>query len=222
MSEKDNIEKLMKSKNMQFRDFNITNIETRSEDEKSEKLIIEGTPVVFDSETVLFTMGNDAYCEVIERTALDEADMSDTIFNKNHCGRVFARTRNDSLKLNKTDDGLKMYTELWNDDEGHKELYRDIQRGLVDKMSFAFTVTDDEFKNFEADKNGVVKHLRTIKKIDKLFDVSAVDMPAYDSTSISARNVFDAESERRNSESKVAESRKRALKLKLKIRKELA
>jgi len=219
MSEKDNIEKLMSDKGMQFRKFSISKMETRANEDGQESLLIEGEPVVFNSETELFAMDKNSYCEVIDAKAFDECDMTDVILNQNHCGRVYARTRNNSLKLGVKDDGLHMSAELWADDEGHKELYRDIKRGNMDKMSFAFTVAEDEYESTES--GGVIKHLRTIKKIDHLYDVSVVDIPAYDSTSISARKAFDAESERREAESRAAESRKRALKLKIQIRKEL-
>lgn len=135
------------------------------------------------------------------------------IFNYNHCGRVYARTRNDTLELYIDNAGLHMRAHLLKDDEGHSALYRDIKSGLIDKMSFAFTVAEQEFRRNKKE-NGAVTETRIIKKFKKIYDVSAVDIPAYNATEISARRAFDAERERR-----IAESKKRAvdiLKIKLK------
>lgn len=204
MSKIDNIKKLMSEKGVNFRDFDY---ETRAE---HENYIVEGTPVVFDRETLLFNDGEYECYEVIDRTAFDEADMSDVIFNYNHSGRVYARTRNDSLKLDVTDEGLNMTATLWKDDQGHSELYKDIARGNIDKMSFAFTIGRSKWVEDKENRKAV----RHIEGIDRLFDVSAVDIPAYNDTQISARNELLAErqqllSERHEAESKVAELNER-------------
>lgn len=204
--ETENIERLMSKKGMQFRDFQITPEKRAGEEGEPDGLTVKGVPIVFDSETVLFSMDGIDYCEVVDRHALDDCDMSDVIFNMNHGGRVYARTRNNSLRLSVEDDGLHMEADLWPDDDGHRALYRDIDRGNLDRMSFAFTVVDEEYKDRSKEEQ---KYVRVIKGIDHLYDVSAVDIPAYDATSISARSAFEAESERRHAESEKAESRKR-------------
>ena len=201
----DNIQRLIDEKSVQFRDFRLTKAERRKESEKKKKsLILEGIACRFDTETVLYKNDCCEWREKIASGAFDSADMSDVIFNFNHCGRVYARTRNRSLELNVHPDGLHIRASLMPDDNGHAELYRDIQSGLIDKMSFAFTVAESSYEFIEAQGKPTVE-IRTIKKIDKLYDVSAVDIPAYDTTAISARCAFDAERERR-----AAESRKRA------------
>lgn len=207
----ENIERLINNKKAQFRDFQIMNIEVREATEgEPEKLIIRGVPCVFNQETLLFRRVNYMVFEQVDERAFDEADMSDVIFNYNHGGRVFARTRNNSLKLNVNRDKkqLEMETELWDDDEGHKQLYRDIKRGNIDKMSFAFTIKSQERTTEEIKENDVVvyKVHRKITGIDKLFDVSAVDIPAYDATEISARRMFEAESKEQEAESRKAVS----------------
>lgn len=200
MDVKDNIENLINEKEVQFRDFRLAKLETRKNESGSEELVLEGLACSFDSETVLY---KGKYCEDREKIApgaFDNCDMTDVIFNYNHCGRVYARTRNKSLEVWVENDGLHMRATLNADDIGHQELYRDIQNGLIDRMSFAFHVAEStwEFKevgdDYEIDT-------RTITAIDKLYDVSAVDIPAYDTTSISARGAFDAERERRKAES---------------------
>ena len=207
----ENIERLIDNKKAQFRDFQIMNIEVREAAEgEPEKLIIRGVPCVFNQETLRFRWGNYMVFEQVDERAFDEADMSDVIFNYNHGGRVFARTRNNSLKLNVNRDKkqLEMETELWDDDEGHKQLYRDIKRGNIDKMSFAFTIKSQERTTEETKENDVVvyKVHRKITGIDRLFDVSAVDIPAYDATEISARRMFEAESKEQEAESRKAVS----------------
>lgn len=196
----ENIERLINDKNVEFRDFKITSIETRKNDDDTESLVIEGVPCVFDTETVLYKGKYWEFREKIDKEAFKEADMTDVIFNYNHGGRVFARTRNNSLKLEVKSDGLHMKATLKKQDRGHEELYSDIQSGLVDKMSFAFTVKESKFEVIENKEEPTIE-IRTITKIDKLYDVSAVDIPAYDSTSISARKAFNAESKEREAES---------------------
>lgn len=201
MNPKDNIEKLINEKNVQFRDFRLTNIESRkNEKTEKEEFVVEGRACSFDQETVLYK-GKYYECrEKIAPNAFDNCDISDVIFNFNHCGRVYARTRNNSLSLEVKEDGLYMRAILMPEDNGHAELYRDIQSGLIDKMSFAFHVKESSYEYIErADAPNV--EIRTVTEIDKLYDVSAVDIPAYDTTSISARSAFDAEREKREAES---------------------
>lgn len=205
MNPKENIEKLMNEKEIQFRDFRLTTIETRQNNEGKEEMIVEGLACSFNQETVLYKGKYYEAREVIDSCAFEGCDMTDVIFNFNHCGRVYARTRNGSLTLWIETDGLHMRAVLMSDDEGHKELYRDIKSGLIDKMSFAFHVEESRWEFIESGDDYEID-IRTVTKIDKLYDVSAVDIPAYDTTSISARSAFDAEREKRNAESmRVAE-----------------
>lgn len=205
--ETDNMEKLMREKGVEFRDFKLTNIESRKNDDNTESLLIEGMPCLFNTETVLYKGKYYEYREKIDQGAFNGADITDVIFNYNHGGRVYARTRNKSLELEIKSDGLYMKASLMNEDEGHAQLYRDIKGGLIDKMSFAFSVEESRYETIERSDEPNVE-IRTVMKIEKLYDVSAVDIPAYDATSISARSIFDSEREKR-----IAESEKRAKQL---------
>lgn len=202
---KENIEKLMSEKNVQFRSFEFRAKKEQKEDK--EELIVEGSPVVFENETYMGGGDGYEYREVIDKDAFAEADMSDVIFNMNHGGRVFARTRNNTLELSLNDKTLDMRAHLFGDDEGHRQLYRDIERKNLDKMSFAFTVKEDEYT--ERHIEGRIVYLRRIKKVDRLFDVSAVDIPAYDATSISARSAFDSAREGFEKAASLAEAERR-------------
>lgn len=202
MNPKDNIEKLISEKKVQFRDFRMTAVEQRADEESAPEMVVEGVACTFNQPTVLYKIDGIEYKEQIDPSAFSEAEMNDVIFNVNHCGRVYARTRNNSLQLNIEEDGLHIRAKLLPEDEGHMQLYRDIKSGLLDKMSFAFTVSEDKYDTKE--------RMRTITKIDRLFDVSVVDIPAYDTTSISARSFFDAEREK---ELKEIQEREKALAL---------
>ena len=145
---------------------------------------VRGTAVVFDSPTCLYEYDGVKYYEVIDRHAFDGCDMSDVIFNYNHGGKVVARLRNKTLALNIDERGVNIEADLGGTTAG-RELYEEIDGGYVDKMSFSFTVREAKYDS--------VTHTRTITKVKKLYDVSAVDIPAYNDTSISARSFFEEE-----------------------------
>ncbi len=171
--------------NKEIRIANISdfNIEFK-EAENDNKMVIEGYAAVFDEETLI---GDEewGFYERIAKGAFDEADMKDVPLKYNHSDNVpiLARTRNKSLELKVDDKGLFIHAELL-DTQDNKDMYKRIQAGLIDKMSFAFTVkaNTDEWERGETPK-------RTITKFDRLFDVSVVDVPAYDGTSIYARSL---------------------------------
>lgn len=199
----DNIQKLIKEKGMEFRSFSGLEFrEVSSTDGQQQQLIIEGRACPFNSATVLFESDGIDYKEKIDSRAFESADITDVIFNYNHCGRVYARTRNQSLQLSIDNDGLKMRAILMSDDEGHRQLYRDIKAGLIDRMSYAYTIEESSYDS--------TLHMRTILKIKKVFDVSAVDIPAYNETNISVRSFFMTE---RDKELKEIEERQKQLEL---------
>ena len=162
-----------------------TNLKTRNETIEGEEgqeikeMIVQGQAVTFEQETVLFKCGDTEYKEVIDRNAFNETDMSDVIFNYNHSGKVVARTRNNTLKLSIDSNGLNIEARLDGTEEGRK-LYEEIKGGYIDRMSFCFDIEEESY-NKET-------HTWRVLQIGKLYDVSAVDIPAYDTTSISARS----------------------------------
>ena len=159
-------------------------VECRSEGDG--KMVIEGYAAVFDSETLIGTEDFGFY-EKIARGAFDGADMKDVCLRYNHSDAftILARTRNKSLTLTPDDKGLFVRAELLNTQAG-KDMFEMVRSGLIDKMSFAFTVKDQDIER------GKTPH-RTIRKFDRIFDVSVVDTPAYDDTSIYARSLEKAE-----------------------------
>ena len=157
----------------------------RAESTEDEKMEIKGYAVVFNSPE---TYG---YTEIISEKALDDTDMSDVVLRYNHdeSFMVLARTRNNSLKLEKDEKGLFMDAVLQDDITEHKNIFNAVKSGLIDKQSFAFTVEEDEY-DYETDT-------RTITKIGKLFDVSVVDQPFYNATDVSVASKNDDFLERR-------------------------
>ena len=167
----------------QKKETRLLNVKFRTADEE-EKMVIEGYAITFNSPA---THG---YTEIICDTALDNCDMSDVPLKYNHedSHLIMARTRNHSLELKKDEKGLLIRAELI-DTQSNIDIYKAIKAGLIDKMSFAFTVKEDEY-DYDTDT-------RKIISMDKLFDVSVVDMPFYDSTSVYARSDSDDFMERR-------------------------
>lgn len=151
---------------------------------ESDTYRVRGTAVVFDTPTCLYEEDGVKFYEVIDRRAFEGCDMSDVIFNYNHGGKVVARLRNKTLILTIDERGLHMEADLSGTAAG-RDLYEEIDGGYVDKMSFSFTVRESKYDR--------LTHTRTITKIRKLYDVSAVDIPAYEETSVSARSFFEVE-----------------------------
>ena len=146
------------------------------------------------------------YYEQIDRNAFIGADMSDVIMQYDHAGRVLARQSNGSLIVEPNDDGLFICADLSNS-SASKDLYEDITSGLVTKMSWAFTVAEDEYKR--------ETRTRIIKRVNKVYDVSAVSIPANSDTLINARSFFDGVIEEEKQE--LLERRKQLLRLKTKL-----
>ncbi len=168
----------------------------------SEEYRVRGTAIVFNSPTVITEIDGIKYCEVIDRHAFDECDLSDVIMNYNHGGKVVARLRNRTLQLFITDRGVDIEADLGGTTAG-RELYEEIDGGYIDKMSFSFTVQSEAY-----DRD---THTRTILKVKKLYDVSAVDIPAYNETSIAARSFFTEEYAKETAAVENARRRKRLI-----------
>ena len=146
--------------------------------------IVTGYASTFGEPYYLFGWDGIEVWEVVERGAFDSTDMSDVIMQYDHQGRVFARTRNNTLTVRPDDKGLFIEADLGGTELGC-ELFDEIRGGYTDKMSFGFTV-DGEYEEREKNDAGVTIYTRHITSVDKLYDVSAVSIPANDGTSIEA------------------------------------
>jgi len=187
--------------NREYRSFLIERREKNTEEQAQPDYKVRGYASTFD-EYELFNFDGVSYRERIEHSAFDEADMTDVIFLYDHEGMVYARQKNGTLNLSVDDHGLLCEADLSLTEESRK-LYEAIEKGLVDQMSFAFMVEDDVLED-RADSC-----TRVIKRIGKIYDVSAVSIPAngYTDIGVSARSLFDGEIEKRKTERSIHEKK---------------
>lgn len=164
---------------------NMASFEKRADtDEK----IVEGYATTFNDPYVLYQEDGYTVVEQVDRNAFNETDMSDVIMQYDHEGRVFARGSNGTLELDADNFGLHVRANLGGTEIG-RQLYDEIAGGYTNKMSFGFRVAEDKREVTEDRDKNEVTVLRTITKISKLYDVSAVSLPANDGTSISSRTL---------------------------------
>lgn len=150
--------------------------------------LVEGYATTFEDPYVLWEDPFDEwkYVEIMHEGCMEGADMSDVIFLYDHEGRVYARNSNDTLYIEPQLHGLYIAADLSRTTLAG-ELYEDIQAGMVTRMSWAFTVAEEDVEDDEENRTTTF-HIRRIKKV---FDVSAVSRPADPNTEISARRVID-------------------------------
>lgn len=166
--------------------------EIRGEESES-GTIITGKPIVYESKTDLGW-----FDEIIERGALDGADLTDVRFLVNHdtkklpLARSRRNTPNSTMQLMVAYDGMDIRVSL--DIENNADaraLYSAIQRGDITGMSFMFSIDNEEWENLESDHP-----TRRIKAIGTVVEVSAVTFPAYESTEINVRDKGELENAR--------------------------
>lgn len=160
------------------------------DDQAKEECKVDGYASTFNEPYELWTFDGYTVREQIDPHAFDECDMSDVIMQYDHQGRVFARNSNGTLQIKTDEHGLYMEADLSGTEIG-RQLFEEIKGGYTTKMSFGFTVDEDKREITENVADGTVDVLRTITKIRKLYDVSAVSLPANDGTEISARSYSD-------------------------------
>lgn len=159
-------------------------IREAGEGEEDPRKITTGYASTFEEPYKLYSGEGWELWEVVDRSAFDETDMEDVILQYDHHGRVFARTRNNTLHVEPDERGLFVEADLGGTEIG-RELYEEIAGGYTDRMSFGFTVTGESNEREKRD-DGMVIYTRRITKVGKLYDVSAVSIPANDGTSITA------------------------------------
>lgn len=174
----------------EYRMIQMPEMQFRALEDEEQRYIVEGYATTFDDPYVLFEYDGNKYMEQITRDALLNADMGDVIFLYNHEGMVYARQSNGTLKLSINEHGLYVRADL-SSTEASREMYESIKAGLVTQMSWSFTVEEESYNE--------KTRTRTILKVRKVYDVSAVSIPANPNTDISARSYWDGviEEERR-------------------------
>lgn len=174
----------LKTNEREYRSIQIPLMIPNQEEEKRFETdqYVEGMATTFDDPYLLWENDGIKYYEVIDRNALEGADVSDVIMQYNHQGKVLARQSNNTLGIEPTEKGLFIFADL-SKSRAAKDLYEEITNGLITKMSWAFTVGEDSY-----DKE---TRTRTITRIKKVYDISAVSYPANSGTEISARSFVD-------------------------------
>ena len=160
-------------------------MEVRAAEEES--YIVEGYASTFNQPYLLYKQDGYEVFEQVDRDAFAKTDMKDVIMQYDHEGRVFARKSNGTLQVTPDEYGLHIRADLSGTEIG-RQLYEEIKGGYTNKMSFGFTVKESVRDIEENEETGMTKVLRTITDISKLYDVSAVSLPANPATSISSRN----------------------------------
>ena len=184
----------------------------RIADDDGQDYIVEGYATTFDEPYLLWKEDNYTVYEQVDRNAFTNTDMSDVIFQYNHEGRVFARMSNGTLTCRPDEHGLLTRALLGGTEIG-RELFEEIKGGYTNKMSFGFRVEEDSREIVENEETGEVVITRTINKIARLYDVSAVSIPANPATSIAARTygegvIAEAKAERQRVEEELTAKRK--------------
>ena len=198
----------------EYRDMTMEIRTAENEEAPEEEKIVRGYASTFNEPYTLYENDDWRFNEVVDARAFDNTDMSDVIMQYDHEGRVFARMSNNTLTVTPDEKGLLIEADLGGTELG-RQLYEEIRGGYTNKMSFGFTVDGEETRDME-DVDGKALTVRTITSVRKLYDVSAVSLPANDATSISVRTLTDGEIERIRAERLEAE------KLELRRRKLLA
>lgn len=182
-------------------------VRTAETDPKQKSYKVEGYATTFEP-YVLWEDEDGAVYESFTAECFKNCDMSDVIFQFNHEGRVFARQSNGTLQLDVDEHGLHVVADLGST-EASRAMFEDIASGLVTKMSWGFLPKDYSYNR----KTRTIEH-RSVKKI---FDVSAVSIPANNDTQIEARSFVDGEISKAAQELREQEQKRKALELKIKL-----
>lgn len=203
----------MKLNEREYRDFTLAVVNL--EDQEEERKIVSGYASVFNTPYTLFEDDELVIQEQVSDKAFENADITDVIFQYNHEGRVFARVSNGTLKVAPDDKGLSIEADLGGTDIGN-QLYQEIKGEYTTKMSYGYTVDGADWTESRLD-DGRILELRTVTSVSKVYDVSAVSIPANNATSISVRNLSDGVIEQVRAERlKALELERRKLQMKLK------
>lgn len=198
----------------EYRDMTMEVRTAETEEAPEERKVVTGYASTFNEPYTLYEDEDWRFDEVVDARAFDNTDMSDVIMQYDHEGRVFARMSNNTLTVIPDERGLLIQADLGGTELG-RQLFEEIRGGYTNKMSFGFTVDGEDYLDTK-DADGKDLTVRTITSVRKLYDVSAVSLPANDATSISVRSLTDGEIERIRAERLEAE------KLELRRRKLLA
>ena len=187
----------------EYRDMTMEIRTSETDEAPEERKVVKGYASTFNEPYTLYEDDSWRFNEVVDARAFDNTDMSDVIMQYDHEGRVFARMSNNTLTVIPDERGLLIEADLGGTELG-RQLFEEIRGGYTNKMSFGFTVDGEDYLDTK-DTDGKALTVRTITSVRKLYDVSAVSLPANDATSISVRSLTDGEIERIQAERLEAE-----------------
>ncbi len=174
---------------------------------------VEGYATKYDP-YVLFDDGGKIVYEEFVRGCFNNCDMSDVIFQFDHAGKVYARQSNNTLTVEADEIGLFVCADL-SKTSAARSMYEDIESGLVTKMSWGFFPDYDSLEIVETSDSITIRH----HNVKKMFDVSAVSIPANNNTEIQARNFADGEISKFMKEIQKRKNHIRKIKLLMEVRK---
>ena len=182
---------------------------------------VEGYASTFNDPYMLYKFDGIEYWEIIDPDAFRDCDMSDVLFQFNHEGRVYARMSNETLVVEPQLHGLFVAADLGSTTSS-RSMYEDIEAGLITRMSWGFMPDWDSIEDVYDEESRTFTS--TIHRVERIYDVSSVSLPADPNTEISARSYFDGaikriEAERLQSAleaQKAAELRRRRMELRAK------
>lgn len=164
---------------------NMPVMEARS-GESGDQKVVEGYATTFENEYEVYNDGTYRVMESVDSNAFEGCDMSDCIMQYNHQGHVFAAVRNGTLVVQPDAHGLACRADLSGTELG-RQVWEEIRGGYTQTMSMGFRVAKHDRRVEEDKETGKVTLHRKILRFSKLFDVSAVSLPANDATEISVR-----------------------------------
>lgn len=174
----------------EYRNFEVRALEPTGEQEQDERKIVRGYASTFENEYTLYDDGEYVIREVIDSHAFDDTDMSDVIMQYDHEGRVFARGSNGTLRVAPDEVGVAIDADLSGTELG-RQIYDEVKGGYTNKMSVGMRIDKSRDIWTSERLNDKLVEVRRVMRVAKLYDVSAVSLPANDATSISVRSLVD-------------------------------
>ena len=207
----------MKPSEREYRNFTLSVMDNEPTEE-TESRTVTGYASTFMEPYTLFEDEEIVIREQVDPNAFKDADMNDVILQYDHEGRVFARVSNGTLNVRTDEHGLAITADLGGTEIG-RQLYEEIKGGYTTKMSYGYTVpAGGEAWEQATLEDGRTLHTRTVTRVGKVYDVSAVSLPANDGTAISVRNLSDGVIEKVKAERlKALETERRRIELKRRL-----
>lgn len=171
----------MNTEEIEKREFQLTDVQVRAESDGPP--VVEGYAAVFDAEANIGGYFREVIRKGAFKNALKRGD--DVVFLINHDGLPLARTRSGTLSLEEDKKGLKMRAELEPSDPDVQRIVPKMQRGDLDKMSFAFGIDQETWTDRDDDNELPLREITEVR----LYDVAIVTTPAYDQTEIGLRGL---------------------------------